>query len=153
MIDDADKKILAHLQKDANLALEDIGHKIGLSRNAVWRRIRRLDETGVIQKRVALIEPEAVNLGLSVFILIRTNQHNADWLDRFSKAIDALPEIVGAYRTSGDIDYILHARIPNMQEYDALYRRLVERVELSDVSGSFVMEEIKQVTELPLHFA
>jgi Lrp/AsnC family transcriptional regulator len=152
MIDRLDKKILEILQQDASLSLDDIGDKAGLSRNACWRRIRKLEEDGVIKGRVAIIDPNAVNLGLSVFMAIRTTEHNADWLNAFHKAVSTIPEIIGAYRTSGDTDYILHARIPDVQAYDQLYQKLVERVALSDVSGSFVMEELKQVTELPLTF-
>jgi Lrp/AsnC family transcriptional regulator len=145
MIDRLDKKILEILQQDASLSLDDIGDKAGLSRNACWRRIRKLEEDGVIKGRVAIIDPNAVNLGLSVFMAIRTTEHNADWLNAFHKAVSTIPEIIGAYRTSGDTDYILHAS-------NQLYQKLVERVALSDVSGSFVMEELKQVTELPLTF-
>ena len=152
MIDRLDKKILEILQQDASISLDDIGEKAGLSRNACWRRIRKLEEDGVITGRVAIIDPNAVNLGLSVFMAIRTTEHNADWLDSFHKAVCSIPEIVGAYRTSGDTDYILHARIPDVHAYDQLYQKLIERVALSDVSGSFVMEELKQVTELPLTF-
>jgi Lrp/AsnC family transcriptional regulator len=152
MIDRLDKKILEILQQDASLSLDDVGEKAGLSRNACWRRIRKLEEDGVITGRVAIIDPNTVNLGLSVFMAIRTTEHNADWLDSFHKAVRSIPEIVGAYRTSGDTDYILHARIPDVHAYDQLYQKLIERVALSDVSGSFVMEELKQVTELPLTF-
>jgi len=152
MIDRLDKKILEILQKDASLSLDDVGEKAGLSRNACWRRIRKLEEDGVITGRVAIIDPNTVNLGLSVFMAIRTTEHNADWLDSFHQAVRSIPEIVGAYRTSGDTDYILHARIPDVHAYDQLYQKLIERVALSDVSGSFVMEELKQVTELPLTF-
>jgi len=152
MIDRLDKKILEILQQDASLSLDDVGEKAGLSRNACWRRIRKLEEDGVITGRVAIIDPNTVNLGLSVFMAIRTTEHNADWLDSFHQAVRSIPEIVGAYRTSGDTDYILHARIPDVHAYDQLYQKLIERVALSDVSGSFVMEELKQVTELPLTF-
>ncbi len=152
MIDAFDKKILGVLQQDASLPLEEIGEKVGLSRNACWRRVRRLEEDGIIKQRVALVEPTSVNLSLSVFMAIRTTEHNAAWLAQFHNAIKNIPEIIGAYRTSGDTDYILHARIPDVQAYDKLYQKLVERVALSDVSGSFVMEELKQVTELPLTF-
>jgi Lrp/AsnC family transcriptional regulator len=153
MIDEIDKKILRVLQGDASRPLEEIGEKVGLSRNACWRRIRRMEDDGLIKGRVVLIEPAAINLGLAVFLSIRTTEHNAAWLEKFSRAIREIPEIIGAYRTSGNVDYILYARIPDVQAYDRLYQKLVEKVELSDVSGSFVMEELKQVTELPLDFA
>jgi Lrp/AsnC family transcriptional regulator len=149
-IDDFDRSILRYLQRNADISIEDLGQKVSLSRNACWRRVRRLQDEGVITRTVALIDPEAVNLGLAAFITIRASRHDAEWLGRFSKAVRDIPEIVGVYRTSGAIDYLLYARIPDMAAYDALYQRLISRVDLMDVSASFVMEEIKHTTELPL---
>jgi len=106
----------------------------------------------VIRARVALVDPAAVNLGLTVFIRVRTNQHAAGWAERFRAAIAAIPEITGAYRTAGEIDYLLQARIPDVAAYDRLYRKLIERVDMVDVSASFVMEEIHATTQLPLTF-
>jgi len=149
-LDDFDRRILRELQRDASLPVETIGERIGLSRNACWRRIRRLEEERVIRARVALVDPEALGLGLTVFIAVRTDQHDPGWLDAFTRAVRDLPEIQGVYRTSGDLDYLLKARVEDVRAYDRLYQRLIRRVALSDISASFVMEEIKETTELPV---
>lgn len=149
-IDDMDRRILAHLQKDASIPLDDLGARVGLSRNACWRRIKALEESGVIRSRVTLLDPEALGLGLTVFIFVRTSRHEPDWLDKFARATRAMPEILGAYRMSGDLDYLIRARVADVAGYDRLYRALIRKVEMSDVSSSFVMEEIKETTELPL---
>ena len=150
IVDDLDRKILGELQRDADQSIDEIGARVGLSRNATWRRVRRLDETGIIRKRVALLDGEALGLGLSVFIQVRTNRHEPDWLQEFAAAVRDTPEILGAYRMSGDLDYLIHARVADMAAYDRLYQRLIRRVELADVSASFVMEELKDTTALPL---
>lgn len=152
-LDPADKRILRHLQQDVTIKLDALADAVGLSRNACWRRVKRLEEEGVISARVALLDPTRVNLGLSVFIAIRTDRHEADWLRQFAAAVRDVPEIVGVYRTSGDIDYLIKVRVPDVAAYDALYRRLIAKVALSNVSASFVMEEIKETTELPLGYA
>ncbi|WP_417626925.1 Lrp/AsnC family transcriptional regulator [Pararhodobacter aggregans] len=149
-LDETDRRILAILQQDAALPLEEIGSRVSLSRNAVWRRIRLMEEAGVIRARVALLDAEALGLGLSVFLMIRTSDHRPDWLERFAKATRDMPEILGAYRMTGDLDYLIHARVADVKAYDALYQRLIRRVDLSDVSASFVMEELKDTTALPL---
>ncbi len=148
--DSQDRKILAILQREADIALEEIGARVGLSRNAVWRRIKALEVAGVIRARVALLAPEALGLGLTVFMLIRTDRHAPDWLEQFARATRDMPEILGAYRMTGDLDYLIRARVADMKGYDRLYQALVSRVELADVSASFVMEELKETTELPL---
>lgn len=149
-IDDTDRRILAILQQDAGLSLDDIGARVALSRNAVWRRIRAMEEAGVIRARVALLDPAALGLGLTVFITLRTSDHSPDWLDRFAWAVRDMPEILGVYRMTGDLDYLIRARVADVAAYDALYQRLIRRVPLSDVSASFVMEEIKETTALPV---
>ncbi len=149
-IDGIDRRLLGELQRDAGQNLEEIGAAVGLSRNAVWRRVRRLEEVGVIRGRVALLDGDRLGLGLSVFIQVRTNRHEPDWLDRFAKAMRETPEILGAYRMSGDLDYLIRARVRDMAAYDRLYQRLIRRVELADVSASFVMEELKDTNALPL---
>lgn len=148
--DTADQKILVQLQQDADQPLEALGEKIGLSRNAVWRRIKALEERGVITRRVALLDPQKMDLGLTVFMLIRTSSHSPNWLEKFAKATSDFPEILGAYRMSGDLDYLIRARVADMAAYDALYQQLIRRVEMSDVSASFVMEELKETTQLPV---
>ena len=148
--DTFDCAILAVLQRDAALPLEEIGAAVGLSRNAVWRRVKALEEAGVIRGRVALLDPERIGLGLTVFMLIRTRDHAPDWLERFAEATRDIPEILGAYRMTGDLDYLIRARVADVKAYDALYQRLIRRVELADVSASFVMEELKETTILPV---
>ncbi len=148
--DPIDRRILAQLQQDSDISLDVLGEAVGLSRNACWRRVKHLESTGVIRKRVALLDPDKLDLKLSVFIQIRTQHHDAEWLQKFARATEATPEVMGAYRMSGDLDYLLHARVADMAEYDALYKRLTSRIELSDVSASFVMEEIKATTALPV---
>ena len=151
-LDETDKRLIALLQSDATLSLEAIAERLAISRNTCWRRVARLEESGVIRKRVALIEPRAVNAGLALFIAIRTSRHDAAWSENFRRTLAAIPEIVGAYRTAGEIDYVLHALVPDVAAYDALYQRLIASVELLDVSASFVMEEMKRTTEVPLTF-
>ena len=152
-MDDSDRRILAQLQSDAGQSIEDLAAKVNLSRNACWRRIKVLEEQGIIRARVALLDPEKLNLGLTAFIAIRTAQHDQAWLDRFSAAVRDIPEITGAFRTTGETDYVLKAAVPDIAGYDRLYKRLIAKVPLTDVSAFFVMEKVKETTALPLDFA
>ena len=149
-LDTFDRAILTILQRAIDTPLERIAEQVNLSRNAVWRRIKLLDEAGVIRERVAILNPDQLNLGLTVFLMIRTNDHRPDWLDRFARATRDMPEILGAYRMTGDLDYLIRARVADVKAYDALYQRLTRRVDLADVSASFVMEELKETTALPV---
>ncbi|RCS23759.1 Lrp/AsnC family transcriptional regulator [Phyllobacterium salinisoli] len=149
-IDELDRRILAELQRDGTLSVDALSERVNLSRNACWRRMKRLEEEGVITGRVALVDADRVGLGLSVFILIRTSNHDPDWLKQFREAVSSLPEVVGVYRMTGDLDYVLRARVADVKGYDRLYQRLIAKVPLSDVSASFVMEEIKETTVVPL---
>ena len=152
-MDNKDRRILAELQKDAGQSIEELAAKVHLSRNACWRRIKALEERGIIRARVALLDPEKLNLGLTAFIAIRTAQHDQAWLDRFGAAVRDIPEITGAFRTTGETDYVLHAVVPDIAGYDRLYKRLIAKVPLTDVSAFFVMEKVKETTALPLDFA
>ena len=152
-MDDKDRRILAQLQSDAGQSIEDLAAKVNLSRNACWRRIKVLEEQGIIRARVALLDPEKLNLGLTAFIAIRTAQHDQAWLDRFSAAVRDIPEITGAFRTTGETDYVLKAAVPDLAGYDRLYKRLIAKVPLTDVSAFFVMEKVKETTALPIDFA
>lgn len=149
-LDSIDHRILRALQRDASLPLEALGTEVGLSRNACWRRVKHLEDAGVIRGRVALCDPEALDLGLTVFIAVRTDRHDPEWLDVFTKALRGLPQILGAYRTSGDLDYLLHARVADVRAYDRLYQSLIRKVPVKDITASFVMEELKETTELPV---
>jgi Lrp/AsnC family transcriptional regulator len=149
-IDNIDRKILAELQRDATLSVDQLSDRVSLSRNACWRRLKRLDEERYITGRVALVDAEKVGVGLSVFILVRTSHHDPNWLSTFRAAVVSFPEITGVYRMSGDLDYVLRARVADVKAYDRLYQRLIAKVPLSDVSASFVMEEIKETTVVPV---
>ena len=149
-LDEIDRRILAELQRNGTLSVDQLSERVHLSRNACWRRVRRLEDDGVITGRVALVDPEKLGLGLSVFVIVRTSQHDPDWLTAFREAVLSLPEIIGVYRMSGDLDYVLRARVADVKAYDRLYQRLIAKVPLSDVSASFVMEEIRETTVLPV---
>lgn len=133
--------------------MREIGEIVGLSTTPCWRRIRNLEESGVLTARVALVDPLKVNLAVSALVLIRTNEHNRRWLEAFVDGIDRFPEVVEAYRTSGEVDYLLKVLVPDIAAYDAFYKRLIEEVDLYDVRTTFVLEHIKQTTALPLHYA
>lgn len=149
-IDQIDRRILRELQRDTTRSLDEVADLVGLSRNAVWRRVRLLEQAGIIRDRVALLDPEKLGLGLTVFVQVRTSSHDPDWLAKFAHAMRDTPEVLGAYRMTGDLDYLIRARVGSVQDYDRFYQRMIARLPLSDVSASFVMEEIKETTELPV---
>ncbi|WP_050931727.1 Lrp/AsnC family transcriptional regulator [Aestuariivita boseongensis] len=149
-IDTLDRKILTVLQRSADMPLEAIGDQVGLSRNAVWRRIKALEATGIIRARRAELDAGKLGLGLMVFMQIRTHSHDPDWQGTFAKATQTIPGILNVYRMTGDLDYLIRARVADMADYDRLYQQLIKRVPLSDVAASFVMEEIKDDPVLPL---
>ena len=149
-MDEIDKKILKLLQEDSAQPVADIARKIGLSVTPCWRRIK-IEEAGIIRKRVALLDGIKTGLGMSVFVAIKTDQHNADWLADFAARISAFDEVVEFYRMSGEVDYMLRVVVPNMAAYDAFYKRLISEVSLKDVSSSFAMEQIKYTSALPLN--
>jgi Lrp/AsnC family transcriptional regulator len=153
MLDDMDIKILKQLQADCTRPVAEIGKEVGLSTTPCWRRIQKLDEAGVIRRRVALLDPASVNAGVTVFVSIKTDQHSIDWLDRFHAAVVDFPEVVEFYRMSGEVDYLLRVAVPDIAAYDTFYKKLIARVQISKVSSAFAMEQIKYTTELPLGFA
>lgn len=153
MLDRMDRKILEILQQDCTIPVAEIGKQVGLSTTPCWRRIQKLEETGVIQRRVALVDSKKVNVGVTVFVSITTSHHTQDWLDRFHAALQDFAEVVEFYRMSGSVDYLLRVVVPDIERYDAFYKRLIGRIELSDVSSAFAMEQIKFTTELPLGYA
>ena len=150
ILDDTDRAILNVLQRDATLSVDDIGAVVHLSRNACWRRIKLMEQSGVIKGRVTLVDPASVGVPLTVMVLIKTNAHDADWLKQFQATLQSFPEIVGAYRMTGDLDYVLRVRVADVPAYDVFYKRLTSRISVSDISASFVMEEIKETTAVPL---
>lgn len=149
-IDKTDRRILIEIQKDCALSIEALAERVYLSRNACWRRMKRLDESGYIKKRAALLDAKKLGLSLSVIVLVKTNQHDNLWLENFRDAVQAMPEIMGAHRMTGELDYMLQIRVTDMEAYDSFYRRLINLVPIADVSASFVMEDLKETTELPL---
>jgi len=151
-MDDVDKQILDCLQEDATMPRPEIAERVHLSTTPCWRRIQKLRETGIIRKEVALLDRRALNVGLTAFVAIRTNQHNPEWFRRFADAVRDIPEIVECYRMSGEVDYLLRVVIPGVDAYDGVYNRLIRAVELVDVTSSFAMEELKYSTALPLEY-
>jgi Lrp/AsnC family transcriptional regulator len=133
--------------------VSDIGKEVGLSTTPCWRRIQKLEETGVIRKRVAVLEPERVNAGVTVFVSIKTDKHSTAWLDRFHKAVDDFPEVIEFYRMSGEVDYLLRVVVPDIRAYDEFYKKMISRIEIAKVSSAFAMEQMKYTTALPLQFA
>lgn len=151
-LDEFDRKILALLQQDSTLSVADLSAKVGLSSTPCWRRVQKLETEGYIDRRVAILNRKKLNVGITVFIAIRTNKHSADWLENFSRVMSDQPEILDLHRLSGDIDYLARAVVPSIEAFDALYKRLIQRIELSDVTSMFAMEEIKSTTAIPLDY-
>ena len=152
MLDKIDLKILAALQSDASAASAEIAERVGTSPVSCWRRIQKLEENGIIRKRVALLDRRQLNVGVTVFIAIRTSQHTLGWLEKFHNALRDIPEIVEFYRLSGRIDYLVKAVLSDISAYDGLYKRIIARIDLSEVTSMFAMEELKSTTELPLTY-
>ena len=150
VLDAIDRRILRELQRDATIAIADLAQRVGLSQTPCWKRIKRLTDAGVITKRVVLLDREKLDLGLVVFVSVRTNRHDQEWLDAFAGAAAGLPEVVEFYRLSGDTDYLLKVLVKDIGAYDAFYRKLIASVPLSDVSSAFAMEQIKSTTALPV---
>jgi Lrp/AsnC family transcriptional regulator len=152
-LDATDRAILRLLQQDAEMPMAKLAEAVNLSPTPCWRRVQRLKEDGVIRRQVALLDPAKLNLGVTVFVSVKTNQHTQAWFDRFHAAVSEIPEVVEFYRMSGDTDYLLRVVVPSIGAYDAVYKRLIRSAELHDVSSSFAMEEIKFTTSLPLDYA
>jgi Lrp/AsnC family transcriptional regulator len=152
-LDKFDRLLLALLQEDAGLPLAELAERVGLSASPCWRRIQKLEGEGYIRARVALLDPKKMNVGVSVFAAIRTNQHNAEWLQAFSRAVVGIPEVVEVYRMSGQIDYMLRIVVPDIDAYDRVYKKLIAAIELYDVSSSFALEVLKSTTVLPVDYA
>jgi Lrp/AsnC family transcriptional regulator len=148
-LDSQDRQLLELMQQDASLSVADLAEKIAISKSACWRRIQKFEESGVIRQRVTLLNPAKLGLGLTVFVTIRTNQHNAAWAEKFNSVVQGVEGVLEVYRLGGQIDYLLKAVVPDMPGYDRLYQKLID-ADLFDVTASFVMEEIKATTVLPI---
>lgn len=151
-MDRIDKNILQLLQGDSTLAVADIAKRVGLSTTPCWRRIQKMEEDKVICRRVAILDNRKINVGVTVFVSIKTDQHNKEWLLRFAEVIAAYEEVVEFYRMSGQVDYLLKVVVPDIDSYDVFYKKLVSNIEIEDVSSTFAMERIKDTTMLPLSY-
>ena len=149
-MDAIDRKILAVIQEDASLSVAEIGSRVGLSSTPCWKRIQRLEAEGVIIKRVALIEPNKIGLGITVFVSIETGDHSQSWLAKFAETVGAMPEVMEFYRMAGDVDYMLRVVVPDIAGYDTFYKKLIGTVTLKNVTSRFAMERIKSTTALPI---
>jgi Lrp/AsnC family transcriptional regulator len=149
-MDATDRRILELLQKDATLSIAQIGERVGLSQTPCWKRIQRLETDGVIERRVALLNPEKLGLKITALVSIETSDHSASWIKNFASQISAMPEVLEIYRMAGDVDYVLRVVVPDMQAYDAFYKRLIEAVPLKNVTTRFAMERVKSTTALPV---
>jgi len=149
-MDAIDRKILAVIQEDASLSVAEIGSRVGLSSTPCWKRIQRLEAEGVITRRVALIDPGKIGLGITVFVSIETGDHSQNWLARFAEVVGAMPEVMEFYRMAGDVDYMLRVVVPDIAGYDTFYKKLIATVSLKNVTSRFAMERIKSTTALPI---
>ena len=149
-MDATDVKILNLLQADASLTVKQIAEQIPLSVTPCWKRIQKLEETGIIRARVALLDPDKVNASVTVFVAIKTGQHTREWIERFNTEVNKLPEVMEIYRMSGEVDYLLRVAVSSIEAYDRFYKKLIDRIELSSVVSSFAMEQIKYTTALPI---
>lgn len=151
-LDRYDRQILAELQQNADLPIAELAERVGLTSTPCWRRIQKLEQRGIIQRRVALLDAGRLNVGVTVFVSVRTNQHSARWLKSFHGLVASIPEVMEFYRMAGDTDYLLRVVVPDIAAYDRVYKRLIQGAELADVSSSFAMEQIKYTTALPLDY-
>ncbi|MBL4784174.1 MAG: Lrp/AsnC family transcriptional regulator [Cohaesibacteraceae bacterium] len=151
-MDRLDRKILKILQVDSTVPVAEIGRRVGLSTTPCWRRIQKMEEDGVITGRVAILDPKKINVKVAAFVAITTNQHSEEWLKRFAEVVREIPEVVEFYRMAGQVDYLLRVVVPDIEAFDAFYKRLISKIDLNDVSTSFAMEQIKYTTELPLDY-
>ena len=149
-MDATDRKILRILQDDASLSVADVAARVNLSQTPCWRRIQKLEEQGVIARRVALVDPEAIGVGISVFVSIETGDHSIEWLERFAPAVSAMPEVMEVHRMAGDVDYLLRVAVPDMGAFDAFYRKLIAAAPCKNVTSRFAMERVKFTTAYPV---
>jgi Lrp/AsnC family transcriptional regulator len=149
-MDAIDKRLLELLQKDATIPIAELAQRVNLSQTPCWKRVQKLKESGVIRAQVVLCDAQSLGVGTTVFVAVRTNQHNEAWSKQFLAAIEFVPEVVEAYRMSGEVDYLLKVMVSDISDYDRVYQQLIREVSLFDVSSSFAMEQIKYSTALPV---
>jgi len=149
-MDAIDRKILTEVQNDSSLSVAEIGSRVGLSSTPCWKRLQRLEAEGVITRRVALVDPDKIGLGITVYVSIETGDHSEDWLEQFADTVGAMPEVMEFYRMAGDVDYMLRVVVPDIAGYDTFYKKLISTVQLKNVTSRFAMERIKSTTALPI---
>lgn len=149
-LNDVDRRILDIIQTDASLPVAEIAARVNLSPTPVWRRIQRMQAAGIITAQVALLDPLKVGHDITVFVEVQTEDHSAEWLDRFAAAVAEMPEVMEVYRMAGDIDYLLRVSVPTMAAFDAFYRQLIARLPLRNVTSRFAMERVKHTTAYSL---
>lgn len=152
MLDRIDRKILDILQRNADLPVGEIAEKVGLSQTPCWRRIKRMEDEGIIRQRVALVDRKKANVATTVFMAVKAPRHQVEWLDSFKRVIGKFPEITEAYRLTGDADYLLRIVVPNIEAYDEVYKRLITQLDFSDITSSIAMEEMKFTTAIPTDY-
>jgi Lrp/AsnC family transcriptional regulator len=152
-LDHIDRRLLAILQDDSTVPIAELAERVGLTQTPCWKRIKRLQDAGVITARVALLDRDALDLSLTVFVAVKTGRHDEAWLTTFAAGARALPEVVEFYRMSGEVDYLLKVVVRDIAAYDRFYKRLIATAPLTDVSSSFAMEQIKFTTALPIQTA
>ena len=150
-MDEIDRQLLAILQADATLSIAQMAERVGLSATPCWKRIQKLEARGVITKRVALVDPDAVGVGLSVLVSVEAGAHTPEWLTQFSNGVAAMPEVMEVYRMAGDVDYMLRVAVADMAEYDGFYKRLIALAPMKNVTSRFAMERMKYTSAYPLH--
>jgi Lrp/AsnC family transcriptional regulator len=150
-MDEIDRKLLAILQEDVTLSVAQMADKVGLSATPCWKRIQKLEAAGVITRRVALVAPDRVGMGLTVFVAVEAGDHTPEWLSRFAELVTKMPAVMEVYRMAGEVDYMLRVAVADMAEFDGFYRKLIEAVPMKNVTSRFAMERIKSTTAYPLH--
>ncbi|MBP2170160.1 Lrp/AsnC family transcriptional regulator [Erwinia toletana] len=152
MLDKTDRKLLALLQQDCTLSLQALADAVNLTTTPCWKRLKKLEDDGIIRGKVALLDGDKIGLSLTAFMLIKTQQHSSAWYQQFVEVVQSLPEVMAFYRMAGEYDYLMRIQVADMKCYDAFYKRLVNGVPgLIDVTSSFAMEEIKYTTALPVN--
>ena len=151
MLDRLDIEILTALQHNAALSMAELGERVGRSSTPCWKRVKRLEDEGYIERRVAIVNRKKVGLSVTVFVSLKTGQHDEKWLTSFAALVAAMPEVQEFHRMSGDVDYLLKVVTSSIEGYDRFYKQLIQLAQLSGVSSAFSMEQIKSTTALPLH--
>jgi Lrp/AsnC family transcriptional regulator len=149
-MDDIDRKLLGLLQEDATLSIAELAQRVGLSSTPCWKRVQKLETTGVIARRVALLDPARIGIGLTVFVAVEAYDHTPEWMEEFASIVSAMPEVMEFYRMAGDVDYMLRVVVPDTAAYDRFYKRLITTTPLKNVTSRFAMERVKHTTAYPL---